>query len=147
MRYEGPTAFVKIEKEMPSGLHDGQLYSLTIDRENRAMSLEVAVDVSHVPERPTGHGTSMEYRRCRLHLTGVVFVRVDGPCTSADGEWDRDGGIDDGPLDGKRLAEVLPSGLPKGTFARWIYLHGTGPSEFRGFIYFVATGAELEWLE
>ena len=135
MRHEGATAFSMIEKELPNGFHDGELHSFTISRERREMSLEMSADMSdsEVTRR-------IVHRRCRVSLTGLIFVQVEAPCVPADSN-ERDTLIDDGDLNGDRLARVWPDPLPRDSFARWIFLNATN-----GFIYFAATGAELEWL-
>jgi hypothetical protein len=128
-----PAEFEALLDTLPSGLHDADLGSLTVDFAAAEVACVLNADLSD-PDDPATEGT---YRPARLVFKGVSFVVIEARSV--------DVAMLPGWIDG---GSGSPSTVPRpelaassGGFLAWIYLQSTG-----GFIRIGARGASLEWL-
>src|SRR5436309_5637623 len=125
-----------MDESLINGFHDGQLHEIRIDRQLNEMTMNLSVDVNDDPDDGAFH-----FRRCRLRVTGLVFVMMESPFVPPPGYFDHE--LNDlFGLPQEKLAQVHPRGLRDGEHAYWYWM-----SEANSSLYFAATGAELEWLD
>jgi hypothetical protein len=74
----------KLEEELPNGLHDAQIRSITRNFENRSLTLEVRILIG-LPDDPPGKRD--EYRNGCITFTGVELFVVEVPDASSASLW------------------------------------------------------------
>jgi hypothetical protein len=125
----------QIEDDLPWGLHDAYLESLTLDWPAARLDLVVRLMMTERQDRD---------QRARITVRGLVYCVIDPPAStgaldpSSEGLW-IDAGA--GVAANAAVAARLPS-TPEGCFVHWLFVH-----DWNAFVHLCARDAELAWLE
>ncbi len=122
-------------QQLPWGLHDAYLETLSVDWQRATASLSLRLMISQSQDQE---------RRARIDLSGLAFCSVEPPVidpaggynpTPAQGLW-----IDAGPGPAPGATVALPA-VPEGCFLHWLFV-----KDWNRFIHLCARKASLAWL-
>jgi hypothetical protein len=127
----------KLESTLPNGLHDAEVQRITVDYEDRKLTLDLQIWVGDMDAPPEKREA---YRKARIEISGLLFCVMEPP----DPKYPY--GTSDLRIDGcdmrKNLDAQLISSLPADSFLRSIWV-----DEWNAFIHIAARNAELAWTE
>jgi hypothetical protein len=125
-----------LEYSLPNGLHDAELRGISVDYQQRTMTIDLAVFVGELDAPPEKREA---YRDALVIISGLQFATVESPDSSYPFSQPGASRIDACDMS-KNLEPSLLKTLPKGAFCRSFFVN-----EWNAFIHVAGLGAEIEW--
>ena len=128
----------ELERTLPHGLHDAEVRRVSVDYEQRKLTLEIAVWVGDMSDGPEKREA---YKSGSIAIYGLIFFVMEPP----DARYPfRDSAklTVDGCDMSKNLSRELLASLPSDAFFRSLWV-----SEWNAFIHIAARNAEIAWAD
>ena len=126
----------EIEDSLPNGLHDAEIQRVSIDYQQRTITIDMAVFVGEV-DAPLEQREA--YREAALLISGLQFASIEPPDARCPFAASRASRIDSCDMT-KNLAPGLLQALPKGCFVRSLFV-----DDWNAFVHVAGLGAKIQW--
>jgi hypothetical protein len=126
----------ELENTLPDGFHDAELQKVSVNYQERTMTLDLFVWIGNVGDSSERRET---YRMARLELSGLSFLVMEPPDPAYPFK-DSAGLTIDGCDLSKNLNAALLKSLPDGVFVRSLWVN-----EWNAFMHIAARDVEIFW--
>jgi hypothetical protein len=126
----------ELEDSLPNGLHDAEIERISIDYQQRTITIDLAVFVGDVDAPLEKRGA---YREGTLVISGLQFAVIEPPDARYPFTSPKASRIDTCDRT-KNLDPSLLQSLPKGAFVRSLFV-----DDWNAFVHVSALDAEIRW--
>ena len=129
--------FEELENELPNGLHDAEVRSISVDYARRSLALELSIWVGSMDDSPERREA---YKTGRLEVSGLIFLAMEPP--DARYPYRVESRLTVDSVDPRRSldAELLGS-IPGDAFCRGFFV-----VQWNACLHFAGKHAEMIWL-
>ncbi len=126
----------ELENSLPNGLHDAEIRRMTVDYEDRKVTLELEVWVGKMGDPPERREA---YKSGRVEICGLLFLVMEPPDPKY--PFKTPHVTIDGCDMSKNMNNELLRSLPADSFFRSLWVN-----EWNAFIHISAKSADVMWL-